>query len=321
MKGAASTSLVILVVAMALSVSRRGDAHDARGIIQQEMHSASPQLAAALAATPSADVNTRSVLNNLRLWPVPRILTVCFLSGSSVLRARITQSMRRVWPLEQLTNGLLKLDPASFSTTPDCGPNPNADIRIDFKAGDGYWSYVGIESRQHTPSMNLEGFTETVPALTELDRLVGHETGHALGLEHEHQSPVAPDCGWNFPYLWTHYVWTSDADMHANFNKLTDFLQDNQHAYIFSTYDQKSLMHYDFEPPAFLQGTNSKCYIQRNFSPSTQDKNAISVAYSASLLASQGQMRDAAPMLTQKFSTPQFQQLRQLLQNKVSLLP
>ncbi len=52
----------------------------------------------------------------------------------------------------------------------------------------GYWSYVGtqilaIEDDQ--PTLNLEGFTMRTSA-AEFRRVVRHEAGHTIGLEHEH---------------------------------------------------------------------------------------------------------------------------------------
>ncbi len=311
---------LIGLFASLLGAAAPGAAHDLKGLLVQEPKSASPQIASALAATPSSDVATRSVINNLRLWPVPRKLTVCFLSGSPQLRKRVSAAMLKAWPLNNLTGGRLEFDPASFATVPTCTATPSADIRIDFKANDGYWSYVGVESLNNVPSMNLAGFTETSPAQKEFERLVGHETGHAIGLEHEHQSPNAPDCGWNFPYIFAHYQWASEQDMHNNFDKLHDYIYQNVHAYIFSTYDQKSEMHYDFEPEAFINGSNSPCFISRNYVPSEQDRNAIKVAYGPSLVTDQAAVRSAAPELQNNFSGANYDKLRKLLELKSTLL-
>lgn len=62
--------------------------------------------------------------------------------------------------------------------------SPNAEIRIAFDPSDGAWSYIGTDSRQasnNEPTMNL-GFLDGGTA--------GHEFGHALGLAHEHSSPM-----------------------------------------------------------------------------------------------------------------------------------
>jgi Astacin (Peptidase family M12A) len=298
-------------------------AHDTRGAATQELQSASPVIAAARAAVPAADLNTRSVLNNLSLWPVPRKLTVCFLGGTPALRKRVTDAMRRAWPILELTEGRLDFDATTFERTPDCSnPITNAEnLRIAFVKGDGHWSYVGVESLQHVPSLNLDGFTENEPAQAEFDRIVGHETGHALGLEHEHQSPAAPDCGWNFKYLSTAYVWKSDQQMTENFVKLTDFLQGNRHAYVFSSYDIASLMHYFFEPDAFLTGKNSPCYVlSQSYTPSDQDGNAIRVAYGRTAVRTQSVSKGAIPTIFNMFSDQKYIQLQYLLSLKQSLL-
>jgi hypothetical protein len=76
--------------------------------------------------------------------------------------------------------------------------NYAADIRIGFiNQGDyaGNWSAVGTDSRDSTVeggapnqgSMNFGGFDQQLPV--DWAGTVLHEFGHALGFEHEHQSP------------------------------------------------------------------------------------------------------------------------------------
>ena len=62
-----------------------------------------------------------------------------------------------------------------------------SDIRIGFDKNGGNWSEVGKRAIGKAKTMNIEDKTE---------RVVLHEFGHALGLIHEHQSPVAP-IEWN----------------------------------------------------------------------------------------------------------------------------
>ena len=288
-------------------VSEAGFGHDLKGLIREQNTGSSTSLAEAIAQTPTADFATKSVLNNLRLWPVPRKLTICFHSGAAALRKRVADSMRRVWPLATLTEGRLDFDTATFDSMPDCEPSPKADVRVDFKDKDGYWSYVGVESRLHKQSMNLEGFTETLPEDREFDRIVGHEAGHALGLEHEHQSPAAPKCGWDFDFLWENYTWASKQDMYDNFTKLQDYISKRKHAYVFSTYDPRSEMHYAFDAKAFKDGENDPCFITQNYTPSDQDKNAIRVAYGPNLVALQTQMKGLLPELPKTIADARLQ--------------
>lgn len=316
----ARAQTVLLAIALQIAPLEATYGHDIKGLIVELNSSSSPSIKNALAQTPTADFNTRSVLNNLRLWPVPRKLTICFHSGSATLRKRVTELMRRIWPLGILTEGRLDFDQISFNDPPDCGQDPKADIRVDFKDGEGYQSYVGVESRLHNPSMNLQGFTETSPTGAEFDRLVGHETGHAIGLEHEHQSPVAPKCNWNFDYIWKAYSWTSKEEMYDNFKKLQDYILRGSHAYIFSTYDPKSEMHYAFEEFAFNDYKKDPCFIIQNDVPSDQDKNAIRVAYGSNVVATQTQMKSLLPDIAKSITADEFSKLQPLLKMKADLL-
>jgi hypothetical protein len=60
-------------------------------------------------------------------------------------------------------------------------------VRISRGSG-GYWSYLGVDITQipkNRQTMNLERFTVQTPD-SEFYRVVRHETGHTLGMPHEH---------------------------------------------------------------------------------------------------------------------------------------
>ncbi|KAL0058790.1 hypothetical protein AAF712_014497 [Marasmius tenuissimus] len=74
-----------------------------------------------------------------------------------------------------------------------------AEVRISFsgkvlgKENGGYWSYVGTDILQRTdwrePTMMLTGYNADNPSSVDFIRNVLHETGHTLGLVHEHLRP------------------------------------------------------------------------------------------------------------------------------------
>ncbi len=105
-----------------------------------------------------------------KTWMNGSTLQVQFLSGSPAQKA-IAREQAGWW--EQVAN--LKLD---FNNA------ANAEIRITFDPNDGAWSYIGTDCRDiplGQPTMNL-GFLDGGTA--------AHEFGHAIGLAHEHQSPL-----------------------------------------------------------------------------------------------------------------------------------
>lgn len=60
---------------------------------------------------------------------------------------------------------------------------PTAEIRVNFDANDGAWSYVGTDNSsipRDQPTLNL-GWVDKAVIL--------HEFGHMIGLAHEHQNP------------------------------------------------------------------------------------------------------------------------------------
>lgn len=81
----------------------------------------------------------------------------------------------------------------------------DADIRVSFR-GSGYWSYLGTQAQNFPKSeqtMNLQ-FAPNV-SRTELRRVTLHEFGHALGLLHEHESPLA-DIHWDKAAVYKYYM-------------------------------------------------------------------------------------------------------------------
>lgn len=134
------------------------------------------------------DVNSKAaILDNAR-WNSGDIVRVRFLEGDESLTQRVRETAER-WTAPGVANLQLQ-----FVKSGD------AEIRIAFKQGDGSWSYLGTECRgipDPEPTMNYGWLTPDSDD-DELNRVVMHEFGHALGLIHEHQNPEG-GIQWNEP--------------------------------------------------------------------------------------------------------------------------
>lgn len=122
-----------------------------------------------------------------------------------------------------------------------------SDIRVSFRDNNGYQSLIGTEadkiqySSATTMSLqNLDNETDT-----EFNRVVLHEFGHAIGLEHELQSPIA-NIIWDTPAVYkfydTAYGWN---EAKVNFNVFGKVKTN-----AFTVFDSKSIMIYAV--PGFL---------------------------------------------------------------------
>jgi hypothetical protein len=126
---------------------------------------------------------TRAALQRDAKWRAGDPITVVFLSGDNKLKQRVRE-VAQYWTAPGLAN--LRL---VFNDDPDA----DADVRIAFQQGDGSWSTVGTTCRQvpqGRATMNY-GWIDANSPEEELRSVVLHEFGHALGLIHEHQNPVA----------------------------------------------------------------------------------------------------------------------------------
>lgn len=128
--------------------------------------------------------NQKAALLAASKWPVGSAITIRFLAGSPELRKRVRKAASQ-W------SDIANLD---FEYR-ESGP---ADIRIDFQQGNGSWSFLGTDCKgipQDQATMNF-GWLDDAADEQELQRVVLHEFGHALGLIHEHQNPNKP-IQWN----------------------------------------------------------------------------------------------------------------------------
>jgi serralysin len=110
-------------------------------------------------------------------WPNGANLKVGFMDDDYGLKSQVMNKARQWSNYANIT--------FSESSAAD------ADIRISFR-GSGYWSVIGTAAKRvpkNEQTMNLQ-FWNGVPD-SEVQRVTLHEFGHALGLLHEHESPLA----------------------------------------------------------------------------------------------------------------------------------
>ncbi|HBB97733.1 MAG TPA: hypothetical protein DC054_20325 [Blastocatellia bacterium] len=120
-------------------------------------------------------------------WNAGDVITVSFLDGDPNVQSKV-QKVAQTWASPQLAR--LTFDFRKNTT--------NTMVRISFKSS-GSWSVIGTTCKQITnqtePTMNY-GWLTPLSTDDEIQRVVLHEFGHALGLIHEHQNPGSK-INWN----------------------------------------------------------------------------------------------------------------------------
>lgn len=227
----------------------------------------------------------RGVLDGIKVWEAGSTLQLCFYGGSDPVRQFFTDAAKLWSDAAKATIGF------DFGAAPhyrDCRNLDASHIRVAFGPG-GSWSAVGTDSvtredHKGKPSLNIsEGAGDF--AVLRKDHLRGvilHELGHALGLEHEHQSPESgceAELDWPAvekglmgpPYNW------SKAEVSFNMKTLVTTPR-----HLVTTYDPKSIMHYALPAWMFKAKEQSKCFVAENLTLSEGDTEIIRAAYPAS---------------------------------------
>ena len=112
-------------------------------------------------------------------WPKGSTITISFLDGRPEVQERVKKAA-----LQWVAPGMANLTFAFRKDTTE------TDIRITFKFA-GSWSVLGTTCKAVDPkqaTMNF-GWLTKFSTDDEVNRVVLHEFGHALGLTHEHMNP------------------------------------------------------------------------------------------------------------------------------------
>jgi hypothetical protein len=185
------------------------------------------------------------------LWPKNRVITIGFIgegedikrtyynfwsevdplqykiqNGSYMSTISIIQTVvnERIQPLVNLTFNFLK---KPYNRTPD--------IRISFDKKDGCFSAVGKDALNYKKEDATMNF-----AWLDVSTIL-HEFGHAIGMNHEHQSPYS-SIKWNKPVLYLYYWLTIGWDTNTvDENVINKFDKKNNTG---SKFDPLSIMLY-----------------------------------------------------------------------------
>jgi Astacin (Peptidase family M12A) len=221
----------------------------------------------------------RGVINTLKLWPIGHKLSACFFDGEQRWKEFFVE-VSKVWT----TGTSLAIDFGPASSYAACDKAKPDDIRISFvDPSGGAWSFVGTDSRKYHldgASLNVDypaGKSWEAIDKKEFAYFVLHELGHALALEHEHQSPEANcDAEFDWPKVYKRFVKYGWDQKMVDFNLRTLVKSPRLRT---SPYDKTSIMHYYYEPELFTKGTASSCYVGHNLEPSATDLRMIRKAY------------------------------------------
>lgn len=197
-------------------------------------------------------------------WEPGQTIRVKFLNGNSFVQSKVRQ-----YAVEWENYANLKFEWVSS--------NSSANIKIGFREGQfanesGSWSYLGTDSNSYAHSMHFGWFNDNTTD-TEFRRTTIHEFGHALGLIHEHQNPVA-GINWDREAVYAYYAGPPNNWSRAQVdNNLFRRYEANITNY--SQYDPLSIMHY----PIPAEHTLDRVAVGRNTQLSDTDKSFIGTIY------------------------------------------
>lgn len=203
----------------------------------------------------AGDRDLEAVVQKALRWE-KGVLSVCFLDGLEASRQNIA-AVANDWT----TGTSIRFDFGSAIATRTCAAGVPSDIRVSLN-GTGNWSYVGRHAMgiaAEKPTLNLSGMNHG-NALTPYDRfLVLHEFGHALGFEHEHQSPEG---GCSAEFNWSALpaaLGFTEAEVRQNMTRFDESAR--RSGLVASAFDPSSVMLYALPVEAFHNAATAKCYV------------------------------------------------------------
>lgn len=196
-----------------------------------------------------------------KLWLPGRQLRVSFVDGTPPQQAKVKRFVA-AWQIDAL--------PIRFVDS-------YGQIRISFGPR-GPFSRVGTDAKavpDDQATLFLGGQVSSDPTDTVIEQwVVRHEFGHALGCEHEHQSPLSPIL-WNTDVVyrdcWNQQRWDQAKVQEQILNKM-DKTQTQ-----YTAYDPKSVMNYLIPKDWTLN--NPPYGVSRNPQPSATDLDFIRKSY------------------------------------------
>jgi serralysin len=134
------------------------------------------------AGSENAGINEKALLLKGARWQPGQSIKISFLDGDIALQKKVIAAAEK-WTEKGMANLKFSFDLDSV--------DHNTDIRISFRRP-GSWSVLGTTCQKITdrekPTMNF-GWLNDNSTDDEINRVVLHEFGHAIGLLHEHMNP------------------------------------------------------------------------------------------------------------------------------------
>lgn len=210
----------------------------------------------------SPDAGQRpDVGDRAQLWDIGATLPVRFLDGSPALRARVAEVACQ-W-----------MDYANLDL--DFDGDDEAPIRVSFEQ-EGSWAFQGklaLQVPPDQPTINF-GWLEGGTPQAEVERVVLHEFGHVLGLQHEHGNP-ASTIAWNRPKVYELFGGPPNHWSREMVDQVVFSIWPPSYFPIRKIFDRKSIMIFPLQPELLLEGEP----IDTPYELSPLDKQFVAALY------------------------------------------